>query len=91
MPHLLKEPTHPEGVDEEFLREAVNRFEEDESLPDVFTQAMLTISNKLSAMSMESDYQPHVRVWLYLASWVYAFVLTVSRRPYYSTVECRRY
>lgn len=91
MPHLLKEPTHPEGVDEEFLREAVNRFEEDESLPNVFTQAMLTISNKLSAMSMESDYQPLVRVWFYPASGEHAFALTVFHRPYYSTVECRRY
>lgn len=87
----MKEPTHPEGLDEEFLREAVNRFEEDETLPGVFTQAMLTISNKLSAMSMESNYQPYVRVWLYLASRGHEFVLTVSHRPYYSTVECRRY
>lgn len=62
VPHLLKEPTHPEGVDEEFLREAVSRFEEDESLPGVFTQAMVTISNQLSSMSMETNYQPHVRV-----------------------------
>ncbi|MBE3049641.1 hypothetical protein IMZ48_45530 [Candidatus Bathyarchaeota archaeon] len=59
----MKEPTHPEGVDEEFLREAVNRFDDDPSLPGVFTQAMLTISNKLSSLNMESNYQPHVRVW----------------------------
>ena len=92
MPHLLKEPTHPEGIDEEFLREAVIRFEEDESLPGVFTQAMLTISNKLSAISMESDYQPHVRVCMVVSSLVrHAFVLTASRRPCCSTVECRRY
>ena len=65
MPHLLKDPTHPEGIDEEFLREAVSRFEEDESLPDVFAQAMVAVSNELSTLSMESNYQPHVRVRLF--------------------------
>lgn len=63
MPHLLKESTHPEGVDEEFLREAVSRFDEEESLRDVFTQAMLTVSKNLSSMDMEMDFQPYVRVW----------------------------
>lgn len=64
MPHLLKEPTHPEGIDEELLREAVSRFDEEETLPEVFTQAMVTISSQLSSMSMEMNFQPYVRVCL---------------------------
>lgn len=68
VPHLLKEPTHPEGIDDEFLREAVSRFDEEETLPEVFTQAMVSISNKLSTMSMETNYQPYVRVCSSLAS-----------------------
>jgi len=62
MPHLLKEPTHPEGIDDEFLQEAVNRFPDDDALSNVFTQAMINISNKLSTMNMETNYQPYVRV-----------------------------
>lgn len=62
VPHLLKEPTHPEGIDEEFLLEAVNRFPENDALPSVFTQGMLDISTKLSTVTMEANYQPYVRV-----------------------------
>jgi ubiquitin conjugation factor E4 B len=51
--HLLKSPTDPLGIDHEFIDEAIRRFSDIESLADIFTEAMVSISQRLSSMNME--------------------------------------
>lgn len=56
------------SIDLEFLQEAVARFPEDDSLPDVFVKAMVDISTKLAKLTMNDNYKPHVNV---SSSWIY--------------------
>ncbi|SPO03316.1 related to ubiquitin fusion degradation protein 2 [Cephalotrichum gorgonifer] len=89
VPHLLKESALPEGIDEEFLREAVSRFEDEETLPEVFTQAMLTISQRLASMTMEMDFQPYVRAML-LYCRVPALLDLLARHPSFQMAQSAR-
>ncbi|CAN8104210.1 unnamed protein product [Discula destructiva] len=60
VPYLLHDMEHESGLCLEFLQEAVSRFAEDESLPEVFVKAMLEISSRLSKLTMNDDYKPYV-------------------------------
>jgi ubiquitin conjugation factor E4 B len=44
------------------LTEAVSRFEEDESVPNMLTKAVAGLSLKLSNMSMNDNYKPYIQV-----------------------------
>ncbi|KAI8296838.1 Ubiquitin conjugation factor E4 [Colletotrichum sp. SAR 10_98] len=57
---LLRGHDTDDGVCLDFLREAVNRFPEDEQYPVVFAEAINTLSLKLSEMSMDGDYKPYL-------------------------------
>jgi ubiquitin conjugation factor E4 B len=46
----------------DFLGEAVARLEDDDTIMPLFTKAMVDISSKLAAMSMNDDYKPCVNV-----------------------------
>jgi ubiquitin conjugation factor E4 B len=50
------------GLDLEFYKEAIKRFDDDEAVPSLFTDSMVKISTRLGAMSMEDDYRPYVQV-----------------------------
>ncbi|KKA30683.1 hypothetical protein TD95_003354, partial [Thielaviopsis punctulata] len=62
--HLTLHATDPMGVDEEFLKEAVARFDEVDRLSDVFAEAMRVLSSSVAEMSMESSYQGHMNALL---------------------------
>jgi ubiquitin conjugation factor E4 B len=62
MPSLLRDLENESGVCLDFISEAVSRFEEDETVPPLFTKAMIDISSKLSTMSMNDNYKPYVNV-----------------------------
>jgi ubiquitin conjugation factor E4 B len=62
VPYLLQAPGHPESIDDEFLREAVLRFSENEDLGAVFVDAMVNISSTLAKLSMEVDFKIFIDV-----------------------------
>lgn len=62
VPYLLRGVTDEGGICLDFIREAIKRFDEDETYASIFDDAMVKISTKLSAMSMEDDYKPCVQV-----------------------------
>ena len=53
--HLLKNPMDPLGIDFEFIDEAIRRFPDVESLADIFTEAMVSISQRLATMNLEAS------------------------------------
>ncbi|KAJ4424226.1 Ubiquitin conjugation factor E4 [Gnomoniopsis sp. IMI 355080] len=60
VPYLLRDMDHENGLCLDFLQEAVSRFPEDDSLPDIFVKAMVDISSRLSKLTMNDDYKPYV-------------------------------
>lgn len=62
VPYLLRDMDHENGLCLDFLQEAVSRFPEDDSLPDIFVKAMVDISSRLSKLTMNDDYKPYVNV-----------------------------
>lgn len=62
VPYLLRDMEHENGLCLDFLQEAVSRFPDDDSLPDVFVKAMVDISSRLSKLTMNDDYKPYVNV-----------------------------
>lgn len=55
--HLLADADEEKGLDDDFLTELVNRFDEDESLKPAFIAAMEELSRRLARETMNSDYQ----------------------------------
>lgn len=64
VPYLLRDIDHENGLCIDFLQEAVARFADDDSLPDIFIKAMADISTRLSKLTMNDNYKPHVNVSL---------------------------
>lgn len=62
VPCLLRDMEHENGLCLDFLQEAVSRFAEDDTLPEVFVRAMVDISAKLSKLTMNDDYKPYINV-----------------------------
>lgn len=62
VPYVLRGPIHEEGIDLEFYKEAIKRFDDDEAFPELFNDAMNVICTKLGTMSMEDDYKKYVQV-----------------------------
>lgn len=62
MPYLLRGVQDENGLDQDFIKEAIKRFEDDETIPDLFNDAMVQISNRLAGMSMDDDYKPCMQV-----------------------------
>lgn len=62
MPFLLNGVQTEDGLCFDFIREAIKRFDDDEAIPAVFTNAMVHISTKLGNISMDDDYKPYVQV-----------------------------
>ena len=63
-PYLLKGVADENGLDFDFIQEAIKRFEDDEAFPAVFNDAMVRLSSQLNQLSMGDDYKPYVQVCL---------------------------
>jgi hypothetical protein len=72
------DPEDDNGVDLEFLSEAVKRFEEDESIKPAFIMAVEEMSKDLADMSINDDYKPYVTVCPDNPSSSYPSVLSTS-------------
>lgn len=62
MPYVLRGVFEENGLDLEFYKEAIKRFDDDEAIPTLFTDVMVKISSQLATKSMEDDYKPYVNV-----------------------------
>lgn len=71
----MKGPLHEDGLDLEFYKEAIKRFEDDESIPALFDTSMVEISTKLGTISMEDDYKPYMQVCSYAYRLLLAYVV----------------
>jgi len=60
--HLLVDPENDRGICQEFLSEAVSRFEEDESVKEALVTAVEEMSRDLANMNMNDNYKPYVTV-----------------------------
>lgn len=58
----MRDIDHEHGICLDFLQEAVARFAEDEAIPNAFVKAMVEISTRLSKLTMNDNYKPHVNV-----------------------------
>ncbi|POR34568.1 Ubiquitin conjugation factor E4 [Tolypocladium paradoxum] len=63
-PFLLRGISDEGGLDFDFIREAIKRFDDDEAVPALFNDAMVNISNRLSTLSLGDDYKPYVQALL---------------------------
>ncbi|CAH0045573.1 unnamed protein product [Clonostachys solani] len=64
LPYILRGVLDENGLDLEFYKEAIKRFDDDEAVPSLFTDSMVKISTRLGTMSMEDDYRPYVQALL---------------------------
>ena len=55
--HLLADDDEDRGIDQDFLTEAVSRFDEDETIKLAFVGAVEELSRRLARMTMDSDYR----------------------------------
>lgn len=62
MPFLLRNYDLEDSLSLEFVKEAIDRFEDDEQYPRLFSDAMTSISSKLANLTMEQDYRPYLNV-----------------------------
>ncbi|KAF6805558.1 ubiquitin conjugation factor e4 [Colletotrichum sojae] len=83
VPFLLRGLELEDGVCLDFLREAVNRFPEDDQLPVVFAEAMYGISRKLSGMTMDKDYKPYMNALMTYTKFP-ALLSAVAQHPKFS-------
>ena len=61
-PYLLIEPGDDRGICPDFLTEAVARFDDDETVPNMLTKAVAGLSLQLSNLTMNDNYKPHIQV-----------------------------
>ena len=59
--HLLADPECDTGICSDFLQEASNRFEEDDSIKDAIVGAAEELSRQLAGKTMVDDYQFYLR------------------------------
>jgi ubiquitin conjugation factor E4 B len=63
-PYLILDPEDERGICNDFLSEAVSRFDEDDTVKPMLTKAMTGLSSQLSNMTMNDDYRPYIQVFL---------------------------
>ncbi|KAL2403925.1 Ubiquitin conjugation factor E4 [Exophiala dermatitidis] len=64
--HLLFDPDEDRGVCHDFLTEIVARFEEDDSIREIFVGAVETLSRRLAKLTMDSDYRRYTAMLRHL-------------------------
>jgi ubiquitin conjugation factor E4 B len=60
--HLLLDEEDDQGIDLDFLSEAVKRFEEEDTLKPAFIVVVEEMSRDLSTRTVNDDYKPYVIV-----------------------------
>ncbi|KAK2749637.1 hypothetical protein FQN57_005859 [Myotisia sp. PD_48] len=65
-PHLLRDPNDEQGLSHEFISEAMQRAEEDDSILLAFVAALEEMSRDLAKLSMDDDYKPYMTALRFL-------------------------
>ncbi|EQL00225.1 ubiquitin fusion degradation protein 2 [Ophiocordyceps sinensis CO18] len=86
VPYLLRGISHDSGLDFDFIREAIGRFEDDEAFPALFDDAMLDVSLRLSKLSLGDDYKPHVQALLAYAHFP-VLVSNLAQHPCFNMAQ----
>ncbi|KAI0161203.1 ubiquitin elongating factor core-domain-containing protein [Xylariaceae sp. FL1272] len=60
VPYLLRNHDNEDGICLDFFTEAVSRMGDDDSIADIFTDAMVAISARVATMTMNDDYKPYI-------------------------------
>ncbi|KAK4061306.1 hypothetical protein Trihar35433_9633 [Trichoderma harzianum] len=60
-PYLLRGPVDEGGICFDFIKEAIKRFDDDETFPAIFNDAMVKLSTQLAGLSMGDEYKPYVQ------------------------------
>lgn len=68
----------------DWMKEAIDRFPEDDQVQSIFADAMATISKKLAGMTMEDDYRPCLNAMLFYARFP-PLLQVVSAHPNFLT------
>lgn len=61
-PHLLLDPDDDQGLNQEFILEALKRIQEDDSILPTFVTAVEEMSQDLSRVTLDDDYHPYMMV-----------------------------
>lgn len=64
--HLLADPDEDQGVCGDFLTEVVTRFDDDETVKEVFVGAVENLSRRLAKLTMDSDYRRYTAMLRHL-------------------------
>jgi ubiquitin conjugation factor E4 B len=60
VPYFLVQPDADTGICPDFLKEAVSRLEEDDTIAPMLVKAVAELSTQLAQKNMNDDYQPYV-------------------------------
>lgn len=58
--HLMNDPDDEQGIDHDFMLEAVSRWNDDEGIPLLFVAAVENLSARLAGLTMGDDYRPYM-------------------------------
>lgn len=80
VPFLLRNVEHEDSLPPEFVKEAIDRFDEDEQYPAIFANAMATMSRQLAHLTMGKEYRPYINAMAFYTRFP-ALLQTVSQHP----------
>jgi ubiquitin conjugation factor E4 B len=80
VPFLLRSVEHEDSLPPEFVKEAIDRFDEDEQYPAIFANAMATMSKSLALLTMGREYRPYVNAMIFYTRFP-ALLKAVSQHP----------
>lgn len=77
-PHLLLDPDDDQGLNQEFVLEALKRIEEDDSILPTFVTAVEEMSHDLSMITLDDDYHPYMMVRILQNTWLSIYMSNLS-------------
>jgi ubiquitin conjugation factor E4 B len=80
VPFLLRSVEHEDSLPPEFVKEAIDRFDEDEQYPAIFANAMATMSKSLALLTMGREYRPYVNAMIFYTRFP-ALLKAVAQHP----------
>ncbi|KAG8527920.1 uncharacterized protein KY384_006836 [Bacidia gigantensis] len=78
--HFLYDPEDDQGIDYDFLMEAIARMSNDESVKDVLVGAFEDLSRRLAQMTMNDDFKPYVNALRGIVQYT-ALVEAITQSP----------
>lgn len=80
--HMLVDPEDDQGVDHDFMTEAMLKWPEDDSISAAFVSAVEELSRRLAAVSMDGDYRPYMAIMRRLVTFK-PFCMAITESPFF--------